>query len=111
MRRLFVGITAGFVFMSLGPAALAEERVCRGSIGGRTVDNLKVPQGATCTLNGTFVKGTIKVERAATLRAHGVRVIGNVQAENSRNVVVNEGSRIGGSGQIVPGGAARVVGN
>jgi hypothetical protein len=35
-----------------------------GTIGGRTVDNLKVPQGATCTLNGTYVKGTIKVERA-----------------------------------------------
>jgi hypothetical protein len=62
-----------------------------GTNGGRTVDNLRVPQGATCTLNGTYVKGTIKVERAATLRAHGVRVIGNVQAENSRNVVVNEG--------------------
>jgi hypothetical protein len=34
-----------------------------------------------------------------------------VQAENSRNVVVNEGSRIGGSVQIVQGGAARIVGN
>lgn len=111
MRRIAVGITAALVFMSLAPAAVAEETVCRGTIGGRTVDNLRVPQGATCTLNGTFVKGTIKVERAATLRAHRVRVIGNVQAENSRNVVVNEGSRIGGSVQIVQGGAARIVGN
>jgi hypothetical protein len=75
------------------------------------VDNLKVPQGATCTLNRTFVKGTIKIERAATLRAHRVRVVGNVQGENSRNIAVNEGSRIGGSVQIVQGGAARIVGN
>ena len=111
VRRIVVGITAALFFMSLGPAALAEERVCRGSIGARTVDNLRVPQGATCTLNGTFVKGTIKVERAATLWAHGVRVIGNVQAENSRNVLVNQVSRIGGSVQIVQGGAARIVGN
>jgi hypothetical protein len=65
MRRVVVGITSALFFMSLGPAALAEEKVCRGSIGARTVDNLRVPQGATCTLNGTFVKGTIKVERAA----------------------------------------------
>ena len=92
-------------------AGSAEERVCRGTIGAATVDNLRVPQGATCTLNGTRVKGTVKVERDATLRAFGVRVIGNVQAENARNVVVREGSRVGGSVQIVQGGAARVLGN
>src|ERR671919_2037259 len=91
--------------------AMAEERVCRGTIGARTVDNLRVPQGATCTLNGTYVKGTIKVQRAATLKAYGIRVIGNVQAENARNVVVRARSRIGGSVQIVQGGAARIVRN
>jgi hypothetical protein len=91
--------------------ALAEERVCRGTIGATTVDNLRVPQGATCTLNGTYVKGTVKVERGAVLRAFDVRVIGNVQAENARNVVVREGSRIGGSVQVVQGGAARIAGN
>jgi hypothetical protein len=44
MRRVVVGITSALFFMSLGPAALAEERVCRGSIGARTVDNLRVPR-------------------------------------------------------------------
>ena len=56
--------------------ALAEERVCRGTIGAVTVDNLRVPQGATCTLNGTYVKGTVKVERGrhpACLRHPGDR--------------------------------------
>ncbi len=91
--------------------ARAEERVCRGTIGAVTVDNLRVPQGAACTLNGTTVKGTVKVGRGATLRAFGIRVVGNVQAENARNVVVREGSRIGGSVQIVQGGAARILGN
>lgn len=49
--------------------AFAEERRCRGSLGAVTVDNLCVPQGATCRLNGTRVKGTLQVERGATLKA------------------------------------------
>jgi hypothetical protein len=105
-----VAAVAGAMLLPAGQA-LAEERVCRGTIGAATVDNLRVPQGATCTLNRTYVKGTVKVERGATLKAFGIRVIGNVQAENARNVVVREGSRIGGSVQIVQGGAARILGN
>jgi hypothetical protein len=74
-----------------------------------TVDNLRVPQNATCRLDRTRIKGTIKVERNATLRARRVRVIGNVQAENARRVVVIRSSRVGGSVQIGQGGAARVA--
>ena len=44
--------------------AHAEERVCRGSIGATTLDNVRVPTGATCTLRGTTVTGTLKVEAA-----------------------------------------------
>ena len=92
------------------PAAHAEERTCRGSLGRITVDNLRVPDGATCNLNGTTVKGTIKVESRATLVADSVRVVGNVQAEDAKKVVVRNGSRVGGSVQIVQGGIGRVVG-
>jgi hypothetical protein len=91
--------------------ALAEERVCRGAIGAVTLDNVRVPQDATCTLSGTLVEGTVKVERNATLKAFDVRVIGNVQAENARKVVVRDRSSVGGSLQIVQGGAAKIVGN
>ena len=90
------------------PAALAEERTCRGTLGAVTVDNLRVPQYAACTLNGTYVKGTIKVERRASLLARGVRVVGNVQAENAKSVIVKNSSRIGGSVQVKQGGAATV---
>jgi hypothetical protein len=89
MRRAmsFLGAAtiAGAMFLPAGPA-LAEDRVCRGTLGAVTVDNLRVPQSATCTLNGTYVKGTIKVERGATLQASNVRVIGNVEAEGERTV-------------------------
>jgi hypothetical protein len=89
--------------------ATAEERVCRGSLGAVTVDNLRVPDGATCRLTGTYVKGTVKVESRATLVADGIRVVGNVQAEDATRVVVRAGSRVGGSVQIVQGGSARIV--
>ena len=39
------------------PVALAEERQCSGSLGAVTVDNLRVPANATCTLTGTQIAG------------------------------------------------------
>lgn len=88
----------------------AEERTCRGSIGARTVDNLRVPTGATCRLTRTYVKGTIKVQRGATLLARSVRVVGNVQAEGARSVLVERRSRVGGSIQVKQGRWATVRG-
>jgi hypothetical protein len=105
-----VGLLAALV-LSVAPSAMAEETECRGAIGAVTVDNLRVPDGATCTLSETFVKGTVKVETDATLKARGVRVIGNVQAEEARKVVVRENSKVGGSVQIVQGEAAKVLGS
>jgi hypothetical protein len=87
----------------------AEERVCRSSLGAVTVDNLLVPQNARCVLNGTRVKGTIKVSRAAILDAFNVVVIGNVQGEGAARVNVLRGSRIGGSVQVVQGARAAVA--
>src|SRR5918996_3602552 len=109
-RWVAVVALGGAMLLPMAPAS-AEERVCRGAMGAVTVDNLRVPQDATCTLTSTFVQGTVKVERNATLKAFDIRVIGNVQAENARKVVVREGSSVGGSVQIVQGGAAKIVGN
>jgi hypothetical protein len=85
---------------AMATPARAEERTCRGTMGATTVDNLRVPSGATCTLTRTKVKGTVKVERGASLYASGIRLIGNIQAENARRVNV-AGSHIGGSIQVV----------
>jgi hypothetical protein len=108
MRRTPV-LTALAVAAGLGvPAtAAAEERTCRGTIGAVTVDNLRVPQQATCRLQGTIVQGTIKVEHAARLVASAVRVIGNVQAEGAASVTVAS-SRVGGSVQVVQGRDSRL---
>jgi hypothetical protein len=88
------------------PAA-ADERTCRGSIGGETVDDLRVPDGASCQLTGTRVEGNIVVETDATLVAAGVRVDGNVQAEGHRNVDLRDAT-VGGSVQVKQGAAATV---
>ena len=86
--------------------AMAEETVCRGRLGRVTVDNLRVPQNAACKLVGTRVKGTITVQNNARLVAKRVAVIGNVQGENAALVKLLQGSRVGGSVQLVQGGGA-----
>ena len=108
MRRLIGGTVLATVGICIAPAAAAaDERVCSGSIGAETVDDLRVPQGATCELNGTRIEGNAKVEASATLRARSVRVDGNVQGENAARVVVGS-SQVGGSVQVKQGGGADV---
>lgn len=108
MKRL--AILVGAILMAVTPTqvAHAEETICIGFIGAESHDNVKVPEGATCRMEGTFVEGTIKVETDATLRAFDVHVIGNVQAEGARSVGVTAGSFVGGSIQVVQGGGALV---
>lgn len=88
------------------PAAHAEERACRGTIGAVSLDNLRVPSGATCRLSGT----TIKVESGARLTATKVRVIGNIQAEGHQSVSLTS-STVGGSVQLMQGGSASIGSN
>ena len=118
-RIVTASLSASFFFAMavvalavFAPAAQAEERVCRGTIGATTVDNLLVPQGATCTLNGTRVEGTVKVERNATLTASGIRVKGNVQSEGFKNITLRQNSVVVGSVQLengLDGGSGRVL--
>jgi len=91
------------------PAAEAGDRICRGSIGAKTIDdNIRVPAGATCRLTRTNVKGNVIVKRNARLFANRVRVDGNVQGENAKNVVVQRSSRIEGDVQVKQGRKATV---
>ena len=100
MMALMVGLAALLMAASV---AQAEERVCRGTIGSTTVDNLRVPQGAACTLNGTRVEGTVKVERNAKLFANTIRVKGNVQSEGFKAIYLRKNSVVGGSVQLENG--------
>jgi hypothetical protein len=112
MQGIRIGLIAVIAVLAtaLPQAALGEERSCRGTLGRVSLDNLRVPQGATCKLKGTRLNGTITVQRGATLIANRARINGNVQAENARNVVVRR-SRVGGSIQVKQGGGATVAGS
>ena len=88
--------------------ALAEEFRCTGAVGAVALDNLFVPDGASCVLDRTRLNGSIVVGRGATLRASGVSVNGNVQAEGAAFVGVAGRSMIGGSVQIVQGGGGSI---
>ena len=112
LMAVFALALAVSALLAVAPAAQAEERVCRGTIGTATVDNLLVPQGASCTLNGTRVEGTVKVERNATLTASTIRVKGNVQSDGFKNITLRQNSVVVGSVQLengLRGGSGRVL--
>lgn len=109
-QRLIVSglVAATAIFVVAPSSAGADERVCRGSLGRVTVDNLRVPVGSGCKLDGTIVRGNIKVERAAILDARSVRVGGNVQAERAAQVNVSGWSNVEGNIQVKQGGGSIV---
>ena len=83
---------------------------CRGVISGGRFENLEVPAGASCTLNGTFVDGNITVGVNAVLLATEVIVEGNIQADGATDVTVHKNSRVGGNIQVKQGASATVDG-
>ena len=58
MKKVHFAAIALLTFTGLNlPASpsMAEEISCQGTLGAITVDNVKVPSGKTCNLNGTRV--------------------------------------------------------
>ena len=89
-RLLFAALVAALAAVVAAPGAYAETTKCTGALNGVELDNVKVPRGATCTLNGgTRVKGNIKVAPDATLRVVNVRIGGSVQGKESSEIKLN----------------------
>lgn len=86
--------------------AFAEETLCTGTIGPVSLDNIFVPDGATCVLDRTRANGNLVIGTGATLQATSVRINGSVQAEGARHVQIGGSSTVGGSVQIVQGHSA-----
>lgn len=108
MKHMLRG--AAIAAMLAAVPALAEERICTGTIGAIQLDNVRVPDGRSCTLQGTILNGNIVVGRGATLVATGVRMNGNVRAEGHRLVRLDGGTDVGGSVQLTQGGRAQISG-
>lgn len=114
MRRLLLPVLAAAAgVLVYAPSAAAADRICNGSIDAiSTDDNIVVPNGASCRLDGTRTDGNVLVGTNASLTALGVRVGGNIQAERHGTVTVAARgatrSVIDGNIQLKNGGAARV---
>ncbi len=112
MRKPVRVVATGVVvaaMVAMAPSASAEERQCRGIIGAVRLDNIRVPDGATCTLNGTRAQGTVYVGTRSTLVANGVLVNGNIQSEGAASVTVRSGSFVGGNIQVKQGQRATIA--
>lgn len=73
---------------SASTAALRGDE-CRGTVGAISVEKIIVPDGASCILSGTRVQSDVEVKGNASVRLEsGARVGGNIQAANSRQVIV-----------------------
>lgn len=110
IKRALITTLAGTTVLAGATAAMAEERVCNGRIGAVSLDNIAVPDGATCYLTGTRANGTLKVGTHANLVASGISINGNIQAEGANSVTVSGKSFVGGSVQIVQGRSASISG-
>jgi len=72
---------------SAGPIVSAPPTECTGTIGAETVDRIVVPDGATCTLNGTTVVGNVVVGAGSSLITTGATLGGNVRADDGPDII------------------------
>lgn len=91
---------------ALGISIISEYR-CTSTVSNLTADNLIVPPGKACTVNGAWIKGSVKVEDKARLTVTGLYLKGSLQAKKSPSVVVTD-SVILGTIQVEEGGAAQL---
>jgi hypothetical protein len=108
-RRLWILAGAGAASLVLLAPAVAEERRCSGTIGPIYLDNIFVPDGATCVLDRTRAKGNVVVGTGATLLANGVSINGNLQGEGAASITVQNRSTFGGSVQLVKGNTSSII--
>jgi hypothetical protein len=103
-------IAAALVAFGLAAPAAADV-ICTGTIGAEDIDDsVVVPDGASCTLDGTSVDGNVFVGEGASLTARNVTVIGNIQDDNNNagHVAVTD-SRVDGNIQLFQGTSATIT--
>jgi hypothetical protein len=100
-------VISAFITFAAAPV-WAEEFRCTGSVGAVALDNIFVPDGASCTLTRTRANGNIVVGTGASLVANGVSINGNLQAEGAHSITVLGHATFGGSVQLVKGNRASI---
>lgn len=106
--KTVLSLSAAAAMLIAAAPASAEEFVCTGKVGAVYLDNIFVPDGRTCRLDGTRAKGNIVVGTGAALYARSVSINGNLQGEGTEYVRVYGRSTFGGSIQLVQGVSASI---
>lgn len=104
-------LLALLALVAVGLAAPAgAETTCTGTMGATTIDDdVVVPTGASCSLDGTTVTGNVLVQPGATLSARGASIDGNVQDDNGDAAHVSlVDTSVGGNVQLESGTSASV---
>jgi len=92
-------LAAAMLAVVLAKPAWADDTQCVGLLTG-VHDNVVVPPGAFCTLQGATVNGNVKVLDEATLRARASTIRENVQGPQVREILLQFGTQVGGDVQI-----------
>jgi hypothetical protein len=94
-----------------GTPPLSGNVTCVGlTIGAIRLDSVIVPAGATCTLLGTMMNGSVEVGANARLIADAIGVTGDLKSDGAAELRVTGASSVGGSMQIQRGAFASVTG-
>lgn len=98
MKRILsvaAATTLAITGMAIAPPSASADISCTGTLTGRYADNVYVPSGRTCTLDGAYIDGNVKVGPSASVTVSSNSTItGNLQAEEAspRSVIVNGGA-------------------
>lgn len=94
-----------------GTPPLSGNVTCVGlTIGAIRLDSVIVPAGATCTLLGTAMNGSVEVGAGARLIADSISVTGDLKSDGATELRVTGASSVGGSVQVQRGAFASVTG-
>lgn len=106
MRRvlLLLALAASSLVLVFAPSATANDSVCIATLTG-VHDNVVVPPGASCVLNGATVRGNVIALADSKLAVTFSTVHGNVEGRRADSVVVSD-STVRENVTIVEGGPA-----
>ncbi|MES2475229.1 MAG: hypothetical protein V4640_05575 [Verrucomicrobiota bacterium] len=103
-------VSAASLFALSAVPALADVTL-KGSVGARVIDDdVVIARNTRCVMEGTLIKGNIRVLSGAKLIGKRIRVDGNVQAFDAFLVDLRQGTRVEGDVQGEGTRSIRVVG-
>jgi hypothetical protein len=109
MRRILIAVTAATALSALMVVPAAAEVTCTGVLGATTIDDdVEVPVGASCSIDGTTIVGNVFVRSQATLVVDGAEIDGNIQADDGHASVTVTDTSLSGNIQLKQGGRADI---